>query len=304
MRQDLVRNMGEAMPRGGGVPFTGQLHQLQLSDARSAWDIPVSAEPSGGALPVAPCTPPEAGGTAPKPAPTPDSQVPCHLMLWATPHGFLKAARAHGATTSRMGSDTAVSFAIDGTHTLTGIIDPQHRVTRVQSWTAQSLVGDMLVETVYEDYKDFGGVQFPSRIVQTQDGYPSMDLRVLAVTVNDPVDVTAPADATSSGAVTAIVHSQEVAHGVFWLTGGTHHSLAIAMRDHIVLVDTPNGEARETSVIAKAKELIPNKPIKYLINTHAHFDHSGGLRTYVDEGATIVTHDRAFEAYGVPVIWT
>ena len=43
-------------------------------------------------------------------------------------------------------------------------------------------------------------------------------------------------------------------------------------------------------MIAKVKETIPNKPIRYLINSHHHFDHSGGLRTYVDEGATIVTH--------------
>ena len=60
------------------------------------------------------------------------------------------------------------------------------------------------------------------------------------------------------------------------------------------MIDAVEGrldEARSSAVIAKAKELIPNKPIKYLINTHAHFDHSGGLRTYVDEGATIVTHD-------------
>jgi len=50
-------------------------------------------------------------------------------------------------------------------------------------------------------------------------------------------------------------------------------------------------EARSLAVIAKVKETIRNKPIKYLVNTHAHFDHSGGLRTYVDEGATIVTHE-------------
>ena len=36
--------------------------------------------------------------------------------------------------------------------------------------------------------------------------------------------------------------------------------------------------------------MIPNKPITHLINSHQHFDHSGGLRTYVDAGATIVTH--------------
>ena len=73
-------------------------------------------------------------------------------------------------------------------------------------------------------------------------------------------------------------------------TGGTHHSVAIDQPDHIVVVEAPQNEARSLAVIAKVKETIPNKPIRYLINTHHHFDHSGGLRTYVDEGATIVTH--------------
>ncbi len=49
-------------------------------------------------------------------------------------------------------------------------------------------------------------------------------------------------------------------------------------------------------MIAKAKEIAPGKPIRYLVNTHAHFDHSGGLRTYADEGAIIVT-DGANRAY-------
>jgi hypothetical protein len=38
------------------------------------------------------------------------------------------------------------------------------------------------------------------------------------------------------------------------------------------------------------KELFPTKPIKYVVNTHHHFDHSGGLRTLVDAGAVVVTH--------------
>jgi glyoxylase-like metal-dependent hydrolase (beta-lactamase superfamily II) len=44
-------------------------------------------------------------------------------------------------------------------------------------------------------------------------------------------------------------------------------------------------------VIAEVKKLIPNKPIKYLVNTHHHFDHSGGIRAYAVEGATIITHE-------------
>jgi glyoxylase-like metal-dependent hydrolase (beta-lactamase superfamily II) len=66
--------------------------------------------------------------------------------------------------------------------------------------------------------------------------------------------------------------------------------VAIDQIDHIAIVEAPLNEARSEAVIAKAKELIPNKPIYYLINTHAHFDHAGGLRTFVDEGAAIVTH--------------
>jgi hypothetical protein len=112
MRQELVREMGTMMPRGGGVPFTGELRQIQYSDAHSAWNIPVPANPSAGSLPLAPCTPAEDGGTAAQSAPAPDSQVPCALMLWATPQGFLKAAGANHATITPTHEGTAVSFVI------------------------------------------------------------------------------------------------------------------------------------------------------------------------------------------------
>jgi glyoxylase-like metal-dependent hydrolase (beta-lactamase superfamily II) len=86
------------------------------------------------------------------------------------------------------------------------------------------------------------------------------------------------------------VESTKLADGVFYLTGGSHHSLAIEMNDHIVLVDTPQTEQRALAVIAKAKEVIPNKPIRYVVTSHHHWDHLGGIRTAIDEGATIVTH--------------
>ena len=36
--------------------------------------------------------------------------------------------------------------------------------------------------------------------------------------------------------------------------------------------------------------MIPNKPIRYVLNTHHHWDHSGGIRAAAAEGATIITH--------------
>ena len=174
---------------------------------------------------------------------------------------------------------------------MTGIINAQNQVERVQTWIDQPIVGDMLVETVYSGYKDFGGVRFPSRIVQSQDGFPSLDLTVSTVTANPAVDIAVPDNVRTAQPPPPVDrHGQKLADGVFYLTGGSHHSLAVEMKDHIVLVDTPQTEARALAVIAKAKEVIPNKPIRFVVTSHHHWDHLGGIRAAMDEGATIVTH--------------
>ena len=104
-----------------------------------------------------------------------------------------------------------------------------------------------------------------------------------------PGQTQAPAGAATAQAAT--VQTEKVADGVYYMRGGTHHSVAVEFADHVVVIEGPLNEQRSLAVIGEVKKLIPNKPIKYLVNTHHHFDHSGGLRTYVDEGATIVTHE-------------
>jgi glyoxylase-like metal-dependent hydrolase (beta-lactamase superfamily II) len=43
--------------------------------------------------------------------------------------------------------------------------------------------------------------------------------------------------------------------------------------------------------MAEVRRLVPSKPIRYLVNTHAHFDHSGGVRAFAAEGVTILTYE-------------
>jgi glyoxylase-like metal-dependent hydrolase (beta-lactamase superfamily II) len=81
-----------------------------------------------------------------------------------------------------------------------------------------------------------------------------------------------------------------LAPGVWHVTGGSHHSVVVEFNDYLAVVEAPLDEARSMAVIAEAKKIAPNKPIRYVLTTHHHFDHSGGLRTYVAEGATVVTH--------------
>ena len=76
------------------------------------------------------------------------------------------------------------------------------------------------------------------------------------------------------------------------LAGGTHNVLFVAFNDHVLVVEAPEQilyANNSVQALAKIKETVPGKPIKYLILTHHHSDHAGGFREYVGEGTTIVT---------------
>jgi glyoxylase-like metal-dependent hydrolase (beta-lactamase superfamily II) len=87
------------------------------------------------------------------------------------------------------------------------------------------------------------------------------------------------------------VATQMVADGVWYVTGGTHHSVAIEMKDHLILVESPLNDERALAVLAETRSLAPGKPVRYVVNSHHHFDHAGGLRAAAGEGATIITHE-------------
>lgn len=270
MRVELLREMGAVMPRGGGAPFFGEQRQVQVVSGNYAWNVP----------------PAPAGGAAPMAQPNPDAAPERMLGIWTTPIGFVKGAMANNATTR----GNTVSFTVGNKYKVEGTINRQGQVEKVRTWIDQPIVGDMLIETTYSGYKDFGGVTYPSRIVQTQDGFPSLDITVSAVTANPAVTIDVPENVRAFQPPPIRVEAQKLAEGVYYLTGGSHHSLAIEMADHIVVVDTPLTQARGEAVLAKAKEVIPNKPVRYVVTSHHHWDHLGGIRAAIDEGATIVTH--------------
>ncbi len=226
-------------------------------------------------------------GSPPAPQLQPAAVEERVMEIWTTPHGFLKAAGANNATAQPGEGGTEVSFSI-GKNRYVGTINEQNEVAVVRTWIDNPVLGDTEVQFNYSDYMDFSGVRFPSRIVRVQGGHPVLDITVSSVTANPGLTAGPPTGAPAPAPVTVTV--EKLANGVYYLKGGTHHSVAIDQKDHIVVVEAPQNEERSLAVIAKVKETIPNKPIRYLINSHVHFDHSGGLRTYVDEGATIVTH--------------
>jgi len=88
-----------------------------------------------------------------------------------------------------------------------------------------------------------------------------------------------------------MVTSEKLGEGLYRLTtgAGSYDSLVVEFRDHIMMIEAGQSEARGLAYIAEARKLVPNKPIRYVMNTHPHSDHTGGLPSLVAEGATIIT---------------
>jgi glyoxylase-like metal-dependent hydrolase (beta-lactamase superfamily II) len=209
-----------------------------------------------------------------------------------SPHGLLRAAFANNAVVTKKTIEgrpmKVISFTDRGKHKVAAFVNEQDAIEWVESSYGSPVVGDMKVTTYYGPYRDFAGVKFPSKIIQYQDGKPTLDVTVTAVRANPTVDIQVPAHVINDPVP---VKSEKVADGVWYMTGVRAYSVLIEMKDYLIVIEAPHGEQLSLAVMAEVKKLVPNKPIKYLINTHHHFDHSSGLRTYAAEGITIVTHE-------------
>jgi glyoxylase-like metal-dependent hydrolase (beta-lactamase superfamily II) len=276
------------------------------------------------------------------------------LNIWTTPWGFLKGAAANNATARQQTGQQVVSFSPPNLkspsgqmYTVTGYINNQNLVTKVETRVEHAVVGDLLVEFDYSNYQNMNGVQVPTRIVQRQAGLTTFDANITAATPN-PSNLTAlltpppapprggapgaagagagappaagggapapggqagrgaggpggPAAPPAGGAAPAggggggggqqpaATPVDKLGDGAFRI-GGNYTSLAVDMGDHILVVESGQSDPRGLAVMAAAKQAIPNKPIRFVVNSHPHFDHASGLAAAVAEGATILTH--------------
>jgi glyoxylase-like metal-dependent hydrolase (beta-lactamase superfamily II) len=231
------------------------------------------------------------------------------LNIWTTPWGFLKGAAANNATVRQQGGQQLVSFSPPNmkspsgqTYSVTGYINSQNLVTKVETRVDHAVVGDLLVEFEYSNYQNMNGVQVPTRIVQRQAGLQTFDAEIKSATPN-PSNLTAlltppPPPAGRGGGpgggapqpLAAGPTFEKIGDGAFKI-GGNYTSLAVDMGDHVLVVESGQNDARGMAVMAAAKQAIPNKPIRFVVNSHPHFDHASGLAAAVAEGATILTHN-------------
>ena len=199
---------------------------------------------------------------------------------------------------------TIVSFTALGKYRVSGQINDENLVENVQTWIPDPVLGDMLYEHRYRDYRDYDGVKFPADIHvhrgnrYLDDGHDFYEVDVSNVQVNPSVAALTIPDGVAQTTVPPVrVESRLLADGVWLVGGGSHNSVAVEFSDFVVVVEAPLNEGRSLAVIAEVNRLVPDKSIRYVVNTHHHADHSGGLRTYLTEAATVVTHEGNREYY-------
>lgn len=251
------------------------------------------------------------------------------LQIWLTPHGFLRLAEQNevAVTSEAMDGTTynVASFSVtdgDQTYQFRGYFDPDSNLLEeIQTWIPDAILGDMLVEAEFGNYQDFGGVMFPGSYVHKHGGFDVLNLTVDNVVPNTTASAV-PEQAAGGGrggaggrgggggrggagdaAAEAPPPYTEIGDGVFVIDGG-YQATAVEFEDHAMIIEGFQNNNRVAELIALTRMAIPDKPIRYAVTTHAHWDHISGLREMVAEGVTIVVPemDAAFfeEALNAP----
>ena len=208
-----------------------------------------------------------------------------------------------GALRQDMGHDIVDVTTADGVQ-LSLHVDPESSLPlAITSMVYDTNLGDVELSTTLAEWTDAassaggndgGGLRLPGSIVQKL-GEATVGEYTVTHTVNGDVgDLAAQPDVVAadvSGTPAPNVVVEELADGVWYLAGESHHSVVVEFPSYSVLVEAPLNDARTLAVIEQARALTPDKPLQYVVNTHHHFDHSGGIRAAVAEGLTVITHE-------------
>ncbi|MFS8606555.1 MAG: MBL fold metallo-hydrolase [Gammaproteobacteria bacterium] len=246
------------------------------------------------------------------------------LELYITPWGFLEGAARRNATATRAVIDgkpyTVLSWSPEvkapsgASYRIDGYVNEQNLIERVETWLGENIMGDMHIVAEYLDWMDFNGTIAPTRIVQTRGGWPYFEVHVKDAQAN-PANIASIAPAPErpaapggfGGASQSFeIIKEQLGDGLFRYTtaGFSYDSLVVEFEDHIMMLEAGQNQARAQAYVDEIKRQFPGKPIRYVMVTHPHSDHTGGLPVLVAEGATIIAHENAREfferAFGTP----
>ena len=282
----------------GGTPTQQATRQTHIVNGEHAWHM------DGDGPPVA--VPPEIAEVY-------------RLDMWLNPHGFLKAARLPGANPvafwrweqiekGRDGNVVTpekmhvVAITMFGKYRVDATINPRNRIQRIKTTVNIPALGDFNIEHESTDHVSFGNVKWPTnwhshqgwddnwQFYRKSTGHNAYGGTFADIRPNECGDPPPTPEAVAEAVWSTEVTVQRMAEGVYRLGGGPANSFMVEFSDFVAVFEAPGNEERSLAVIEEIGRLAPDKPIRWVIASHPHFDHIGGLRTYLHIGSTIVTH--------------
>jgi glyoxylase-like metal-dependent hydrolase (beta-lactamase superfamily II) len=281
-----------------GTPTQKNLRQTHITNGKYSWSI---------------------DGAGPPVAAPPEDAERYQLDLWMNPPGFIKAARLPGANPrafwrweqiekGRDGNVVApekmyvVAITVLGKYRMDATINAQNQIQRIKTTVAENALGDFNIEHESTDQQSFGAFKWPTvwhshqgwddnwQFYLKTTGHNAYGGRFPNVQPNacgDPVPVP---ESVRLAQFAMTVSVERLGNGIYMLGGGPANSYMVEFDNFVAVFEAPGSEERSLAVIEEIVKLAPNKPIRWLISSHPHFDHIGGIRTYNHIGATVITH--------------
>ena len=226
----------------------------------------------------------------------------------------------------------AVNYTVSG-QTFTIAFDPQTNLpARIRTMDYDNIWGDVNFDLVLSDWRPMGGRQVATTQQYQLNGRTVAERTITDVQTNvpvaadrlmipDAVKVSAAKPATGNlhyqwvirrqfigtyldsdnpsfdTRVTSSLRLVELGPGIQHVVGGSHNSLIVEMKDYLIVFDAPVTDAQSNWTLDAARQKFGAKPVKYLVLTHHHMDHTGGLRAYIAQGATLVVGKGAAEHF-------
>jgi glyoxylase-like metal-dependent hydrolase (beta-lactamase superfamily II) len=191
----------------------------------------------------------------------------------------------------------AVSFAAEHGTEITLYFDAQTNLpARTEQLDSSALLGDVTTGNIFSGYQQIGNVRIPrkrltyiNQYVTGENEYAQVKLdfadgeKLLEV----PAGFIEPAPGRTAANAEVM---RKIDDGVYLIEriGQFYRVMFVEFNDYVMVLETPTDANVSKAIIKLVKQTIPNKPIKYVSFSHFHFDHTGGLREYIAEGATVV----------------